>query len=362
MADFFQANLAYIAVAVESTKGTAETLTSSDFNIRARNIEISPAFEVDNESSKYATGDHTKAEHLAGLRAMTINFIVQNTPGTTVTTSPNWEKLEQGAGSKVNTYTGSGIAYTPEASEDEKCVTIGFYMKQLGSSPAGKKIVLSGAVANCQVGADGIVMPWERAYSFTGKVSEVSDITYSENLELTSPQSTLPPTNNNVTLTMGGTQLYVTSWQLDYGNTVEPVYDLSDPTGILYYKISDRDPRITINPLEVPNSTYNWFNIFINNTAQAFSIAAPNNAATITAPRCQLLPPSATTREGLNSNDFTFRPLRNTSGGNKFEKERAWTYLQGHSTGGTPSPSASVSPSSSASASVSPSASPSPSS
>ena len=223
---------------LEGTPGTAETLASSDFDVRIRNPEIVPNWPVDDEAQRFATGGHDEDESIPGAPSVTINFHIKLAWAGDVTTEPKWWKIAKACGLKEKAYTTTGIALQDHRDYDNKTMTWEYYAIQQGPSPTAHRFRFAGSIGNMVLGADGLGNPWLANCSFQAKIVDFDDVATGSILALTSPDTTLAEKLLSNTFTIGGVSQRVTNFQLDLGNQINPVINQGDSTGYDYFGIT----------------------------------------------------------------------------------------------------------------------------
>lgn len=326
---FYQANLRYLVGKLESTPGTAETLADADFNVRVRNVEYSPVVEMDDEGSKAATGDHTLIESIPGVRTCQVTFSMPWAWSGDAATPPTVTKFLQGCGLVEDTYALTGVGWTPKKAGDGATMTLEVYETAIGATPVGHKAIIAGAMGNCTLSAETVGGPLTLNFTFTGKLTDIQDVTNPNLLELTSPDTTRADSFLNNTFTLGGTAECISAFELDFGNDIQPVQCQSDATGVQYYRVASRQPRFSCNPLITEVSSNDVFSKVTTPTVEAISLAQPDGHLTITAPRAQNLQMGVGTREGLSNWDYNYKLLRNTAGATAIAKEQSFELLHG---------------------------------
>jgi hypothetical protein len=322
-------NLRYLVAKVESTPGTAVTPASADFDVRIWNPEMTLTVEVDDEASKDATGDHAEYESVAGAQFGQLTFQIKCPWGGAVATDPKWWKFAKMCGAKDKDYTTTGVAVTPDKSEDTATYTIwAFDVERGGAAPVTTIYKFAGCMGNMVLGAEKIGGPLTATCTVTGKLQDIVDGTAQV---LTAPDTAIPEKWLSSTFTWGGSTVFCSSWALDFGNEIVPVYDQSDATGIGYFSIATRRPRFTCNPLAQKQATDDVLADVLAQTTGAITVNTTN--FTIKGVDAQLLPPSLADREGFVSWDRTYKLLRNGVAGSLIDSdlttEQTWEILQG---------------------------------
>lgn len=332
MADYFQTNLVHLIGKAEVTPGTAIATANADFNIRCRNVEITGTVEMDDDGAKAATGDHTEVESLPGIRTCQISFSMPWAWSGVAATPPLFTKFLKGCGLVETVHGATGVSWVPQKAGDAATMTLEAYGVEIGASPVAYKYVVAGAMGTFTLGAEKIGGPLMLNFTFTGKLNAISAVANGSILELTSPDTTLGETLLNDTFTVGGVAECISSFQLDVGNTVEPVYCQSEATGIQYYRISARKPRFSFNPLTQAIGVNDVFTKVTSPTIEAVSLAQASSHLTLAIPRAQNISIGQGSREGLDHWEYNMRALANTAGSTAAEKENTFELLQGSKT------------------------------
>ena len=334
MSSYLQ-NLRILVAKAESVPGTAETLTAADFDVRVRNPEISINVEQDDEASKYARGDHGEDDVVMGVQSGTIGFSVRCAWSGTANVEPEWAKFALACGVAPHGYTTTGIGYQPLKANDEKTLTVWVYDIQRGASPKAVLYKYAGCCGTMQIGAEGVGKPWTIKFSFTGKLVDVDFNVASASIPaLSSIDGTCTDKMLSNTFTIGETGRNISSFQLDVGNEVQPLFDQSDSTGIKHYGITSRKPRFTCNPLIKENEDdYNRMSYGTTGCPAFPAISMAAAHFTLTVPKPQLIASNVNAREGLVGFEQTYKCLANGVTGAVIDSalptEATWELLQG---------------------------------
>ena len=328
MATQFSWNLIHAAAKIETTAGTAETLADADFDVRMRDISITPIMEPDDESSKFATGDHGEDAAIMGAQSATISMRTKVAWAGAVGTQPKWWKLMHGCGCKPSAYGVVGYALHPLKEYDSKTITIEVYALQKGAaSPVAVKFIFAGCMGNAVINADGIGSVLNATFTFTGKFVDVVDVAYADLLELTSPDTTLAEKLLSTTVTAGGVTQRISSFSLDLGNEITPLIAQAQATGYSFFNIANRKPRLSFNPLMDTVATEDvWQNSLASVTK---NILLDTTNFHLDVPVAQLMAPGVANREGHFNWDQTWRCLRNGTADSDIPDESAWELLIG---------------------------------
>lgn len=286
--------------------GTAETLTSTDFDVRARDVEITPNTPVDDEAAKIANGNHAETESLSGAQSAQVTVSVPLHGSGTVSTAPKYAKMLNACGIDSVTYTTTGIGFVRRKSKDCAPLTIWVQEQRVGTNETLTHKV-KGAVGDLTLSVDGIGGAIMLNFTFTGAYQgEVEGLAL---LTLTGADTTLGEKLLNTALTFGGDSLRISSFSYALGNNVQPVIDQSDATGYAYYYISASQPRLSINPLKISPATKDIYSEYKNETTQTALVTMQN--FTLKVPVAQIISPAQAAREGLAAWDLNIKALEN---------------------------------------------------
>ena len=342
--------------------GTAQTLENSDIDVRVRDLNLSSlTVEYDDESSKFATGDHTRDEAIAGITTGTMDFYIKLAPGeyekpNDPLTDPitvysfNAGKYFQGAGlvEKVIAPTAPGElpkwVFTPSTAGDLQTLSMAIVDKESVSNPYGIEYKIAGAMSTLTIDVEGAGKPYKANFSYTGKVDGVyelhagntagdfgngaipvfNDQTINNSIadKMLSTIITIDALNHDGTpVDPTGTSakhLCVNTFSLDTGLTLAQVKCQEDAAGILYTTVTSRDPKISINPLlervgdGSSTVSADWLDFWkMVNSESTFHVNIKGNHMEIDIPRGQFTSPNITDDEGFLRNELSLRCLRN---------------------------------------------------
>ncbi len=246
----FSENFTILVGKVETTPGVMETLDNDDFDFKVFNPTVSMTVEPDDEAAKHANGHHGEDKAVMGMQYGTIGFSVKLALGANRTTAPKWGKFVEGCGLYPQTYTGLGYGYMPLKAYDERTLSIWIYKIQQGATPKATCFKFSGCMGKLTIGAEGTGKPIMLNFSFDGKLEDVDfDVANASIPEINNVDETCYEKALNASIVIDGLERLVDSFQLDTGNEVTMLKDLSESTGIKNYSIVSRKPRFTCNPL-----------------------------------------------------------------------------------------------------------------
>lgn len=262
---------------VETTVGTAETITGAEALFNAYDVEIQPSIEVETREDpgtfNYLTG-------VSGGRMGTAKFKTDVWVG--LSTHPQWASVLFPACG----YVASTNVYTPRSEapgSNVKTVTVGVFEDGLLKSLAGA------------VGKFTIQMPTGKKafieWEFQGVWQAVSDSTL---IAPTNP-TTVPMRFATATCTWGGAALKLSSVAVDSGNEITMREDPATAAGYISGIITNRYPKVTADPeselVATSSGAYDYYGDWIAHTeaALAFSMSGASSAAfAIAIPKAQL--------------------------------------------------------------------------
>lgn len=321
------ANLRVLVAKAETTPGTAETLTDADFNVRIMNPEVTPTVEIDDESSKFATGDHGEDEAITGAQSGKIGFSIKLNPGVDGTTAPNWVKFAQACGMEKRVWGSTGISLEPQKSADASTMTMWVMDIDRGGAPSALVYKFAGCSGTWELGCEGIGKPLVGKFSFDGKLEDISDMTNAGILDLTSPDAILPNKLLSTTMKINNVTQKISTFKMTAGNKVDPLIDQGEATGYETYGITSRKPRFSCNPLTELAATDDVYDRWLDGTTGA--IAVDLGEISLNIPRAQLLTATLANREGLVGWEQNYKCLRNGSDNTNMAQESAWELLFG---------------------------------
>lgn len=244
-----------IAAAVESTVGTAESLSASDGVFNAYNPEIQA--EIDSEERE-AQGSMDTLSHVPSGRAGTMTFATDM--GWDGSAVPEWASILLPACGYVE----SSQVYTPRSEapgSNVKTLTLGMYENGLFKS-------LVGAVGTFKIVCPAGKIPmieWE----FKGVWQAPSDVAI---IAPTYPTNT-PLRFGAGTITYNSVAQVVENVTFDAGNEITMREDASKAAGFISGLITDRRPMVTLNPESQLVATQDKFGLWVAGTEAAFSCA-----------------------------------------------------------------------------------------
>lgn len=263
------------AAKVETTPGTAESLTASEGVFNARDFTLQPNVAMTRREGQGGFNYLTSIpEGMTGTCTITHDITYNGTD------IPSWASVLLPACGWVES-TGVFSPKTEAPGSNVKTLTIGHYKD-------GKRALLSGAM-----GTFRIVCPTGRLayieFTFTGKYS--SNETDTAIIAPTYP--TVAPLRFAAgALTWNSVVLCTSSVEIDAGNTVimRECVNASDRSGYVSALVTNRAPVITADPESVLVATQDRDAAWLTSTAYALSIqiGTSGSSVTIAAPKAQL--------------------------------------------------------------------------
>lgn len=175
----------------------------------------------------------------------------------------------------------------------------------------GRRKRMSGAAGNFTIKADvgGKVMAeWEWKGVWEGADDNA--------LPATSPINTVPYVATNLTLTLGGSALPLSSgFEIGMNNVLEPREDLTDASGVFVFIVGARAPMMSIDPEAALVATHDAYGLLLAGTTGAVNLVLTCAAGTLTigAPRAQRLKITTGAR-GAKATDAIELQLNHSSG------------------------------------------------
>lgn len=340
MAGYLSQNLRFLIGKVESSAGTLATITGADFDCRVFDPQISLTVETDEAGTHVASGHHGETPMTTGIQTAQITFSIRCAWSGAVATEPDWSKFLKGCGAKNVAYTTTGIGYQPLKDNDAATLSFFFYDCQTGANPSAVLYKVKGAMGNCVVGASGVGKPWIASFTFSGVVDSIIDVATAAIPIAMGMDTTCSDKMLSNIAYVGTVAEKISSFSLDFGNTVTPVFDQSSSAGVAYYMITDRKPRLSMNPLAQLVATRDVFGQLssgLTGCPSTFRIGIGDtgldNKFWIQAPKAQLISAAVATREGLVSWDQNYLLAANGETGaladSVFAPETTFEILQG---------------------------------
>lgn len=305
-----------MAMKLESTSGTAETVADADFDIKFFDIGVSP--EIETYAQEFASGRHSKGRAAMGKRKVTFTAKAQLLTSAAVGTEPKIGKALKACGLAVTTPS-STQTYKPDPTKDEgNSVTATIKVMMVPTSGNAVIITGKGCLGNCVISMDALGSPLVAAFTFTGAFVSITDGTA---LLLTSPNTGNAPATLGGAITLATVARQVSKFSLDFGNTIELDQDPADATGYAAAYISKRAPKLMLTSKMKKLADDAAYTRWAAGTELAFSLATVVNSQnlryTISAPVAQYtaLPFGNNGEEWARNETYE---LHESSGGDEF--------------------------------------------
>jgi hypothetical protein len=312
----------------ESTAGTPETITSSDFDVRMYEPEFTPDIQGGDEDSKYVTGDYGEDIAISGIQGATFTSMTKlSLASAGIDSAPKWGKLAETCGLVGTSYAGTGYGYEPLQSGDKQTSTFHKIGISDDGTPVGLQSSTAGVMGNLTISAEGVASPLKLNYDFKGKFSGLTDIANGSIPSLTSPDTTVGAKFLTGTLSIFGVELCVQSFSLNIGNTIEYLTCPSDSSGILYSSIVNRQPRMEMTVIAPTKATFDPFTKVILDEEGAITMSL--GSWTLEIPRAQILSYGESDANGKLAYDLTIKLNRNSGADATMQDESTFRLLQG---------------------------------
>ncbi|MEL6104797.1 MAG: hypothetical protein AAFU85_02115 [Planctomycetota bacterium] len=284
-----------LAVKIEATAGTAETLANADVILDAYECVAQPTIATEARQNQ---GSFDKLPAVPGARMGTISFKVPLTIGTAL---PSYAaRCFPGCGLVPSTNVFQPSSEAPGT--NVKNVTAALYED-------GLRKQIHGAAGNVRLVAPSGRMAYLE-FEFQGAWDSVTDQAL-----LTVPESTVKPLRfASGTATYNGVAQKVEQVTLDMGNTITPREDPSRASGYFGALITDRNPTLVANPEASLVATEDPYGDWIGCTEAAWALTlngASSSSVAIAIPRAQIMNAQEGERSGLDINDITWNANRN---------------------------------------------------
>ena len=288
-----------LAAKIETTPGTAESLTSAEAAFNAYNITFQQNVAFEEREAPAAFG---MMSAVPGMRMGTISFSIDASWDGTAT-EPTWADAFLPACGWVK----SGQVYTPRTEApgtNVKTLTLAVYND-------GIRWLLSGAsgtfTAVCPTGRAGVFN-----FTFQGLLETTADVAI---LSPTYPTD-VPMRYASSTTTWNSVALCLENITLDSGNTVTPIECASNVQGIEYFMVTDRRVRVTANPQTLSVSSQDRYGKLLDMSEHALTwdLDGPTNSKlTFAAPKAQIVSVNPGDRAGITIDEIEWACNRNGS-------------------------------------------------
>jgi hypothetical protein len=269
-----------VAAKVESTEGTAETLTTAEGGILAIDPKVSINITMhERNASKASIG---KLAALPGSRFSTFTFKAEvKGAGAAYSASvlPALDPYFMACGAArtlVVTPGSETVTYAP-ASSGVSSYTFGSYEDGIIKS-------IMGSTGSCRL-THKAGLPVMAEFEFIGVHNGVTDGA----ILAPTYESTIPPIFRSAALTVGAYSPVMSGINIDFGNSMHLRESVNAASGYLSNVITDRNPTGDYDPEMVLVATQDWYGLWQAGTTAALSIgyvgSTQYNKFKITAPK-----------------------------------------------------------------------------
>lgn len=276
-----------VAVAHESTSGTAETLADADAAFSSKNASWTPTFETQENDSSYAAlgGGKDDVSVTAGQITVETDLIGDDT------TAPFWmSRLLPTCGMSVD-----GLVASVDSAVTTTA-TVGLYQD-------GVRKQIKGARSR-------LVIPWQvnqnliGRFEFQGSYDAVSDQTL---LTPTIPALTGPKVQG-ATFTIGGVSYCATAGEIVVENELQDIECITAANGIRQTDIISRRVTLTCDLEALTVAQRDDYGLAIAGTTQAIvlTVGTATNQVSFAMPAAQRIDIADSERTGLVIHDHTF--------------------------------------------------------
>lgn len=291
-----------IAAKVETTEGTAETLTTAEGGILAIDPKVDPDIKMNARDP--VTAALSKMADVPGSRSAKISFKAELKGAGSAYSLTNLPALSPylracGFSETVDVTAGAEkVTYKP-ASSGVPALTIGCYedgvFKQLIGSRGNVKFS----------GKTGEITFAE--FEFTGVWGGVTDVT----LLAPTYEGTVPPTFLSASFTLASYAAIIAGYDIDMANVIALRESANSAAGFLSALITGRDPNGKLDPEMTTVAVYDWYGKWLAGTSGALNIGTIGgtqyNKYKITAPVVLPRKVSDADREGIAIAEMDFQ-------------------------------------------------------
>lgn len=295
----------------EVTRGTYLAPTyASDFNVKC--LEVGdPSFDFGHDGGvNVADGKFGLGKSYSGKKQSSISFQCDMNWSGTLATAPKWFKFMEGCGFVTDT---GGAAAISKWTGRPECVGMSFHLPVWScgnTAPSATTDIIAGAAGTVSFGAEGVGMPVRMAFEFTGKyggrIDETQAFTAPSGFDTADCEVHL-----GTTVTVGGAPYKAWVFNFALGGELQSVDDPADltnaiKTGILYYKLGNVKPQLTVSKLRSAVSSNNPIADVTGNTVFA-SIVIELTHFTVTLSGAQPIEIAAAVANESMTDDITFK-------------------------------------------------------
>jgi len=267
----------------ETVQGVAEVLVAADFATTPHN-DVSITTENQETARQVANGKHGSVSSVMGTQMATGSFVLDLIGSGAAGTAPNLGEFFKASGMLEALVASTSVTYTADITKD--CDSMTIERREFNCIPATdvqSREVVFGAMGNFNLSASAIGEPLIASFEFKGKYAQEDDTTTI--IEVTGVDTAKPEAFIGATASVFGQTLRPLSFELDFGNDIQPVMDAGDTTGISHFMINTRDTILTMPIIREPTAVFDTYgNIGLQTTgALVLSWGTPPNLYTISA-------------------------------------------------------------------------------
>lgn len=291
---------------IEATSYTAETLASTDFNVR---VTEPPSYspEIAEYRRKILNGELDLSTSVMGRQMCSVTFKVDLTPAAAVDTEPQWSKLLQACGLKPTVFASNGYNWVPHTDYTHIPITIEVIEENEGGSPSQLVYRIGSAMGNVRWFIGTVGEPVQMEFTFTGALLSIADRASGSALPVNGMSTIVPPAVLSITATVGGVAQDLDTLEFNMNNDVQIWIDPSKASGIKGAYIAGREPTLTMDPTTKLLATEDWYTQWKGSTTLAVSVALGSTPAlTLSAPAAQYLEVGQGDRNGARVAEKTF--------------------------------------------------------
>lgn len=291
----FLRELRTIGFKKETVKGTFETLSAANYNLRVFDVEYDPDFMM--TLRKLARGDHSHDEALPGRRSVRVKMKAEiYANGTEYTVPPAYFGLFECAGMKqtITDDTAKGVELNTHSQYKNVCASFEIPETYEGTSPSQLVVQVAGAAGDVKIANGSIGAPLVAEFDFLGKLQGIVERAPGDVITPVIAQTTLPDVVLNATITYQSHAEVCDKFTISLNNKVDLFGDPAEDTGYSSARVSNPEPpSIEYDPDLVLPSEFNYYtkNTVKGNTGE-FSLIVGNEAAgaiAIKAPKAQVM-------------------------------------------------------------------------
>ena len=282
-----------LAAKVESTPGTAETLTASEAAMVIREATYSPDIKLFERG--ILSTSLSNFSRLVGQKAGAIAMKTEVKGGGAAGSAPALGTFLKGAGFLEAISAGVSVTYTPRSSGFQP-LTVGQYADDTVGT--GLRHLIAGAMARSMRLTANIGEPMALEMEFLGKEQATVDVApLAPTLEVLAPPVLLA-----ATFTIDSFAAQISQITIDLAPEIALRSDITEATGYDFALMTGRKPTISFDAEQSLVATYDWLGKFKSGNEGALNLvigASAGNIITITAPKVQYTNISEGDRDGI---------------------------------------------------------------